>query len=260
MGWWTDLKRKTRKVGQAVGLVFTPVSSPYDDSGLTPFQRQRLQERQEQQQAIEGRLERSEAAQQVAEGVDEQRSGLMGLGAQARGPFSGATRQQFGSAAEQARMLGAGQMALADAAALQGLDQDISAYEDLGEQQRTSFGLGEAQRRASFSANRLATLGNIGSQVAAQAIQKSDERMKTDVTPGEEDIRKMLDSIQAYKFKYKGDDEDRVGVMAQDMERTPMGRSSVVDVGGVKHIVEDPSKSLAMMKYLDDRIKKLESK
>ena len=195
----------------------------------------------------------------MAEGVDEQRSGLMGLGAQARGPFSGATRQQFGSAAEQARMLGAGQMALAMQLPCKDFDQDISAYEDLGEQQRTSFGLGEAQRRASFSANRLATLGNIAAQSAA-AVAKSDERTKTDIEPGEEDIRKMLDSIEAYKFKYKGDDEDRVGVMAQDMERTPMGRSSVVDVGGVKHIMEDPSKSLAMMKYLDDRIKKLESK
>ena len=133
MGWWTDLKRKTKKIGQSVGLVYTPVSSPYDDSGLTPFQRQRLQERQEQQQAIEGRLERSEAAQQVAEGVDEQRSGLMGLGAQARGLFSGATRQQFGSAAEQAQRWGVKWRR--GAAALQGLDQDISAYEDLGEQQ-----------------------------------------------------------------------------------------------------------------------------
>jgi len=259
MGWWTDIKRGATKLGQTVGLVYTPTRSPYGEEGLTPFQQQRLQQRREQQAAIEGRQQRSEAAQQVAQGVQQQQSGLMGLGAQSRGPFSGAARQQFGAAASQAGMLGAGQMAMADVGALQGLEQDITAYEDLGEQQRTGFGLGEEQRRNSFAAQRLATLGQIGGGVAS-AFQKSDERTKTDIEPGEEDIRKMLDSIEAYKFKYKGDDEDRVGVMAQDMEKTPMGRSSVVDIGGVKHIMEDPSKSLAMMKYLDERIKKLEGK
>ena len=259
MGWWTDIKRGATKLGQTVGLVYTPTRSPYGEEGLTPFQQQRLQQRREQQAAIEGRQQRSEAAQQVAQGVQQQQSGLMGLGAQSRGPFSGAARQQFGAAASQAGMLGAGQMAMADIGALQGLEQDITAYEDLGEQQRTGFGLGEEQRRNSFAAQRLATLGQIGGGVAS-AFQKSDERTKTDIEPGEEDIRKMLDSIEAYKFKYKGDDEDRVGVMAQDMEKTPMGRSSVVDIGGVKHIMEDPSKSLAMMKYLDERIKKLEGK
>jgi len=264
MGWWTDIKRGATKLGQTVGLVYTPTKSPYGEEGLTPFQQQRLQQRREQQAAIEGRQQRSEAAQQIAQGVQQQQSGLMGLGAQSRGPFSGAARQQFGAAASQAGMLGAGQMAMADVGALQGLEQDITAYEDLGEQQRTGFGLGEEQRRNSFAAQRLATLGNIVSQSAAQAAAPaaapSDERIKTDVKQGEEDIRKMLDSIEAYKFKYKGDDEDRVGVMAQDMEKTPMGRSSVVDIGGVKHIMEDPSKSLAMMKYLDERIKKLEGK
>jgi len=259
MGWWTDIKRGATKLGQTVGLVYTPTRSPYGEEGLTPFQQQRLQQRREQQAAIEGRQQRSEAAQQVAQGVQQQQSGLMGLGAQSRGPFSGAARQQFGAAASQAGMLGAGQMAMADIGALQGLEQDITAYEDLGEQQRTGFGLGEEQRRNSFAAQRLATLGQIGGGVAS-AFQKSDERTKTDIEPGEEDIRKMLDSIEAYKFKYKGDDEDRVGVMAQDMEKTPMGRSSVVDIGGVKHIMEDPSKSLAMMKDLDERIKKLEGK
>ena len=259
MGWWTDIKRGATKLGQTVGLVYTPTRSPYGEEGLTPFQQQRLQQRREQQAVIEGRQQRSEAAQQVAQGVQQQQSGLMGLGAQSRGPFSGATRQQFGAAASQAGMLGAGQMAMADIGALQGLEQDITAYEDLGEQQRTGFGLGEEQRRNSFAAQRLATLGQIGGGVAS-AFQKSDERTKTDIEPGEEDIRKMLDSIEAYKFKYKGDDEDQVGVMAQDMEKTPMGRSSVVDIGGVKHIMEDPSKSLAMMKYLDERIKKLEGK
>lgn len=259
MGWWTDIKRGATKLGQTVGLVYTPTKSPYGEEGLTPFQQQRLQQRREQQAAIEGRQQRSEAAQQVAQGVQQQQSGLMGLGAQSRGPFSGAARQQFGAAASQAGMLGAGQMAMADVGALQGLDQDITAYEDLGEQQRTGFGLGEEQRRNSFAAQRLATLGQIGGGVAS-AFQKSDERTKTDIEPGEEDIRKMLDSIKAYKFKYKGDDEDQIGVMAQDMEKTPMGRSSVVDIGGVKHIMEDPSKSLAMMKYLDERIKKLEGK
>lgn len=259
MGWWTDIKRGATKLGQTVGLVYTPTRSPYGEEGLTPFQQQRLQQRREQQAAIEGRQQRSEAAQQIAQGVQQQQSGLMGLGAQSRGPFSGAARQQFGAAASQAGMLGAGQMAMADVGALQGLEQDITAYEDLGEQQRTGFGLGEEQRRNSFAAQRLATLGQIGGGVAS-AFQKSDERTKTDIEPGEEDIRKMLDSIEAYKFKYKGDDEDQVGVMAQDMEKTPMGRSSVVDIGGVKHIMEDPSKSLAMMKYLDERIKKLEGK
>ena len=259
MGWWTDIKRGATKLGQAVGLVYTPTRIPYGEEGLTPFQQQRLQQRREQQAAIESRQQRSEAAQQVAQGVQQQQSGLMGLGAQSRGPFSGAARQQFGAAASQAGMLGAGQMAMADVGALQGLEQDVTAYEDLGEQQRTGFGLGEQQRRNSFAANRLGTLGQIGAGVVG-AFKMSDERMKTDVEPGEEDIRKMLDSIEAYKFKYKGDDEDQVGVMAQDMERTPMGKSSVVDVGGVKHIMEDPSKSLAMMKYLDERIKKLEGK
>ena len=54
----------------------------------------------------------------------------------------------------------------------------------------------------------------------------SDENLKEDIAP--DDMTQGLDKIGGYSYKYKGAPREEAGVMAQDLERTPMA-PAVVD-------------------------------
>lgn len=94
----------------------------------------------------------------------------------------------------------------------------------------------------------------------------SDERAKSDAAKAEP--AKFLDSLEGYRFHYKpgveGEDptQERYGVMAQDVARTPMG-ASVVQEGpqglqlDVKHGF---GVTLASLANLNDRLRAVEGK
>ena len=68
----------------------------------------------------------------------------------------------------------------------------------------------------------------------------SDERGKTPPRGASSEASQFAGNLHGYEFRYKpgvaGEDpsHERYGVMAQDVERTPMGRSFVVDTPGGK--------------------------
>lgn len=88
-------------------------------------------------------------------------------------------------------------------------------------------GIGNAQANASLANQGLdmSLLGGaakgLGSLFAA-----SDERLKDDIEP----VGELFDGTNVYRYRYKGDPETRIGVMAQEIqERDPQ---AVADLGG----------------------------
>jgi hypothetical protein len=68
----------------------------------------------------------------------------------------------------------------------------------------------------------------------------SDERVKKDVAPVPEDAAKHLaQTVQTMRFKYKDDPaaQEHFGVMAQDLEKDPLGKHMVSErPDGVKQV------------------------
>ena len=62
----------------------------------------------------------------------------------------------------------------------------------------------------------------------------SDKRLKTNIKESPEAIRKFLDAIKAYRFKYDGkvdaSGKKRFGIMAQDLEKSDAGQSLIIDM------------------------------
>jgi hypothetical protein len=91
----------------------------------------------------------------------------------------------------------------------------------------------------------------------------SDEDLKENVSDGGKAIDKMLDGIHAKSYRYKDQANgkgQRVGVMAQDMAKSPLGSSAVTHIG--PHLALDVNKAvsaaLAASARLHERVKSLE--
>lgn len=107
--------------------------------------------------------------------------------------------------------------------------------------------------------------GLIGGAGSALTSILSDKNEKTDIsraTPQE--LRKMLRALSPSTFEY--DDEangegERVGVMAQDMKKSKLGRTAVIDGKPMKLDVGNAlGLALAALKMTDDRVSKLEAR
>lgn len=104
---------------------------------------------------------------------------------------------------------------------------------------QNQIGVGNAQAANSMAqSNRL---GNMIGQGAGIAAMFSDERLKTDIEPiSNEDLQEIKDKVRAYKFKYKDEKHgvgDFVGVMAQELETTKLGKDLVgYDSEGLRFI------------------------
>lgn len=105
------------------------------------------------------------------------------------------------------------------------------------------IGMGNATASADVgSANRLGGLvaQGAGAGVGA-AVASSDERLKTNIIPiSKEEISELKSTIKAYRFNYKSEEYgkgDWIGVMAQDLEKSKLGRTLVSeDENGFKQL------------------------
>ena len=91
-------------------------------------------------------------------------------------------------------------------------------------------------------------LGNIAQIGGTIAGLFSDERVKTNIEPlNKADIEEMKKHLKAYAFNYTSDEfgkGDWIGVMAQDLEKSKLGRTLVIEKNGLKTI--DTNKVLSM--------------
>ncbi|MCA1824411.1 MAG: tail fiber domain-containing protein [Frankia sp.] len=159
--------------------------------------------------------------------------------------------------------------------------------------QATQLQQNAAQWEGQYAQNKnqrlLGFIGNsLGAGSGLVSTLVSDERTKTDVKPlyGDErgkaakaklmdevggkgdDVERLLDNLTAYKFRYKDPSQpgtapgERYGIMAQDLERSPMGASIVVDDGGRKKIdaAQAVGVLLAAMSRMNQRLKKAEGR
>lgn len=216
-------------------------------------------------------LQRQLAQQQAASGQQ-----LAQQSAEARLMEAAQARQQLGAQLAQER-------AAADAA--------VSRYLSLG------FDLATAQQRAQQDLERLRTSARTGgAQIASQAFTAaqqaetglmggllgagarlgaaklgaaaaaSDKNMKENVKSAEGDIEKFLTALSAKKYNYKDPEEPgasegiKVGIMAQDLEKSPMGKTLVVEApnGKMVNTSEGFGALLAAQAHLHKKIGSLE--
>jgi len=119
------------------------------------------------------------------------------------------------------------------------------------------------QSKAAADSNTMGTLANLGATVAM-----SDERAKVDIESGSGDIKDMLDKLTAHKYNYKDEiienpsmEKPQLGVMAQDLEKSDMGREMVSeDENGLKRVdyQNNASTMMAALAELNERLNKLE--
>ena len=96
------------------------------------------------------------------------------------------------------------------------------------------------------------------------AVARSDEKKKKDVTTSQPSLQEFLNNLEAFKYDYKNPDMDghgkQFGVMAQDIEKSPVGASFVIDTPRGKMV--DYGKGfgviLAAQSMLNERLNKLE--
>lgn len=93
----------------------------------------------------------------------------------------------------------------------------------------------------------------------------SDERAKTGINPDRKDTKDFLDSLKAYQYEYKNQkhgEGPQWSVMAQDLEKTPVGKSAVINTPEGKKVnyARLEAVHLASTAMLNERITKLESK
>jgi len=122
------------------------------------------------------------------------------------------------------------------------------------------------QRMASF-------VGNVG---GSAALALSDENMKKDVKSSKDDAGKLvesfMDALKSYSYKYKKEADGASGkknpegevtsVMAQDLEKTKMGKTAVRETTDGKMVDSARGFLLALsgLANLNQRINALESK
>ena len=122
---------------------------------------------------------------------------------------------------------------------------------------------GQAQAQAQADANTMGTIGNLGAAFIA-----SDVRAKVNIEEGDSSVEEMLDNLSPYDYNYKdefkedeGDEGRQLGVMAQDLEASPLGSEFVQeDENGLKRVDYGKmgSTQMAAISNLHDRLRALE--
>jgi hypothetical protein len=111
--------------------------------------------------------------------------------------------------------------------------------------------------------------GGLVKGIGSMMALASDERLKTDIRDGKDDIDEMLDRLVAKTYRYKDESKygagPRAGIMAQNLERSRAGKALVVDLPndpGRKGVdmVKAVSAALASAARLNQRLRKVEGR
>ena len=135
------------------------------------------------------------------------------------------------------------------------IDQSKATGAAIGKAAAKIFGIGAygASPAAGGAAAPAATEG---------AAALSDERAKVGVVPAGHALGALLESVEPVEYRYKKPARDgageHVGVLAQDLEQTPAGRSMVTDTPRGK-VVDGGKAALAALAATSDQEKRLRS-
>ena len=120
----------------------------------------------------------------------------------------------------------------------------------------------QAEADAEKQAALVGAMGTVIAGIGSAAV--SDVKAKTNISPGAGQVEAFLDALNEYKYEYKDPHGDQagmfVGVMAQDLEKTPMGASFVKDTPRGKQVDYGHGLAaiLASQANIHDRLRQLE--
>lgn len=128
-------------------------------------------------------------------------------------------------------------------------------------QQASQFQTAENDKKQASYISAAATLAPYAIQAA------SDERLKTDIAPASsKDATEILDKLNKSIFKYKEPEKfgpgEHFGIMAQDLEKSRLGKTLVVNTpeGKMVDVKKAAMASLALLSALNERIRKVEAR
>jgi hypothetical protein len=115
-------------------------------------------------------------------------------------------------------------------------------------------GMGQAQMQQSgqLLGGAMSTAGQLGG-----AAMMSDSRLKTDIRDADKEIDEMLGNLVAKRYRYKDEKHGkgpRIGVMAQDLEKSRAGRDIVFEASDGKAL--DLNKALSAVLASSARLHK----
>lgn len=139
-------------------------------------------------------------------------------------------------------------------------DQQVQAYLS----QLTGMNATQLQAQMGAAASQRQMVGGMlgaGGQVLGAIA--SDINLKTDIEPAGDITDQLLDALVPYKYRYKDEKHGvgpRVGIMAQDLERSAAGKDIVSDThdGKMLDVNKAISAALAGTARLNERVRKLE--
>ena len=124
----------------------------------------------------------------------------------------------------------------------QGLTRDQAELEARNQQASLELQAAMSQQEAETT-NRGAMLGLIGGALggAGNLVSnwRSDINLKKNITNESKEIRAFLDSLKTYGWEYKNKEDGvgkKYGVMAQDLEKSKVGKTMVEDTPGGKSV------------------------
>lgn len=144
--------------------------------------------------------------------------------------------------------------------------QQLGMQGDLANQQgaNAAQGLNAGISQGNADSVNKTTGGFIGG--AGSILAASDENLKKNIKPAGKEVQSFLDALEAHKYSYKDPAKDGEGEyvspMAQDLEKTPMGDSMVIDTprGKMVDYGRGFGAVLAAQAELNKRLKSLEKK
>jgi hypothetical protein len=215
-----------------------------------------------------GRGEESVAKEQLRQGMEQNM-------AQQRSMAASASPQNAAMAARTAAMsMGRMNAGMSGQAALAGIQERQAANKMLNDsilQQR------QQDAQVSLGARQNATAAYGGTTPEGSFMDKyappltgtlgaianfSDRLLKKDIAGGDADANKAMQSLSSYKYKYKNPKDgkgERLGIMAQDLEKAGLGqavidtpRGKAVDTGALS------TANTAMLSALEKRVRNME--
>ena len=199
-----------------------------------------LQERQQNQQLLAQALQ-SQFGQEA--GLAQQQAALQQQAGLANQNLQGTYGLQQASLGQQAAL--ANQQAALNQLGLQGqAAQNIDQMRNQGTLTQAQLDASRQGQIAQGKGNLLGAVGGVAAAAAMPAAVVSDKNMKKNVVVSEGKslaaVEEFLKSAKPYEFNYKSDEdgqEGQLGIMAQDLEKTRIGRQMVSqNPGGYKQV------------------------
>ena len=213
------------------------------------------------------------------------RQGMQQTLANQQSHAAGAAPQNSAMAARNAAMnIGRANTAMAGQQAIAGMQERIASEQALGQlmQQRrqadlqsmtnnNQLGFQNAQAIENARTQRAVPQGGndqssrLTGAITAGAAVLSDKRLKHNIEDASDDAKAFIAALKPYKYDYKDKKFGKgkqLGIMAQDLEKTKLGKKAVMNIGGKKivHGAKLAGALAAAVAMQEERLGKLEGK